>query len=768
MGGLRDTIRCLGTFVLLFASGTLAAQQGLVSGLVVDGFDQPVADTPVHVIEATERVYLGAVLTNADGTYAALLPSGGYYLVADGPGFTPRAHDGTPCPANLLCDFDTIVPLTLPASSVLEDIDFTLEWTGGISGQVVGTQGEGLAGVLVYAFHASNLGVARTLFANADGSYFLPLPPGGYLVAVQRAGYASILYDGVRCLAACDAALATQVAVVLDAVSDGVDFETHQVSTIAGHITTTGGAALAGAVVAAYTTEADFVASTTSGPSGDFLLDIEPGAYILFASAAGHRAELYDDQPCTPVCYIGEATPVALPEGDAVTGIDFALDPAGFLAGRVTLADGTTPVAGVTVLALQQGRIEGQFTTAADGTYYLVPLVGEVRLRTLNIDGLIDVAYPDLPCLLALCDAGVGQPIPISAGQSVGGVDFALSPGGAISGMVRNTRGRTLDGVATLFDDAGVPVASIGIHNGQYRFDGLPSMDYSLRFDADGYDSQRYDGLPCTPQDCDPLAADAVEVTAPQERGGIDAILDGDGPLQILYLNDCLPSGCVVTRVNGGPEVENSITNTSSIAGGTLGGWNLGPEAFEALTACVRAAFVPYRIAIVTADPGPVSHREAMVGGLPAQLGLPAGVWGAAQYACSHPDGIANSISFTFSGQIGDSIADICRTVAHEIGHQFGLDHAFHAPDYMSYLEDPFKRFTSDDVSCGTTASAPCQCGAPTQNSDAQLRGILGITVDIFASGFEPVPPARSWQSWPRSDAVGAPFVCGTGIAGGG
>jgi len=756
MGVLRETILRVGSVVFLFASGTVAAQQGLASGRLVDGLDRPLQDTTVLIFEATERVLLGAVLSEPDGTWEAVLPVGSYHFVADGVGFTPRAHDGTICPANLLCDFDNIVPRTVTLGGVLQDINFRLEWTGGISGQVSGTQGQGLAGVTVYAFTASGISFVRLLVTGDDGSFFMPLPPDSYLVAVQRAGYGAMLYDDVHCPTLCLPELGKAVVVALDAVREGVDFEMFQVSTIAGRITTTGAAALAGATVYAYTPQADLVASVTSDAAGNFLLDIRPATYVLIASAAGHRAELHVGQPCTPVCDFGEATPLILPEGDAVTGIDFELDPAGILTGRVTQSDGTTPVADATVFALQQGRIEGEFTTAGDGIFQLVALPGEVRLRTLNIDGLIDVAYPDLPCHLAVCDGEVGQPIPISAGQVVAGVDFALSPGGAISGLVLNARGRRLDGVATLFDESGILVSSSAIKNSRYRFDGLPSMAYSLRFDADGYGSQRYDGLPCSPQDCDQLAATAVDVTAPQERAGIDAILDGDGPLEILYLNDCLPSGCVVTRGS-----EDAINDVSAIASGTLGGWHLGPEAFDELTACVRASFLPYRISVVTSDPGNVRHREAMVGGVPAQMGLPATVNGIAGFSCSHPDGITNSISFNFAAQIGDSVADICTVVAHEVGHQFGLDHVFHAPDHMSYIASPLKLFTDVDASCGASSNSQCLCGGLTQNSDRHLRGILGSPLNVFTSGFEPVMPGVM-DSWPGGNWMHTPFVCGT------
>jgi hypothetical protein len=576
-----------------------------------------------------------------------------------------------------------------------------------------------------------------------------------------------MLFDGVHCPGPCLPWLATQVVVALDAVRANVDFELFQLSTIAGHVYTAGGAPLSGATIYAYTPQAVLVGSTTAGASGEYLLNLEPGGYFLVFGAEGHRAEVFDNHHCTPICNLIGGIGLNLFEGAAFTGLDATLDPAGSVSGRVMLADGTTPVAGVTVYGVQDGQITGQFTTAADGAYSLVALTGDVRVRTFNAQGLVDVAWPDLPCLFGVCSAGVGEAIPIAAGQSVGAVDFALSAGGAISGTVRNDRARGVEGVATLFDDAGNLLGTTGIEDGLYRFEGLPSMAYSLRFDADGYGSQRYDGLPCTPQDCDPLAATMITVTAPEERSAIDAVLDGEGPLQLLYLNDCLPSGCVVTRVFGDADLDNAITNVSSIGGGTLAPWHLGEDAFAALTACVTDAFVPYRVSVVRSDPGNVPHREAMVGGLPTNVGLIPGVNGVARLDCSYPAGIQNSISFTFAAAIGDSIADLCWTVVHEAGHQFGLDHAFHAPDYMSYLEDPAKDFTAVDVVCGTSTTAPCQCGAPTQNSDAHLRSMLGITLKIFGSGFELAPPDKYWELLPKAGGVRAPFQCGVIGSGG-
>ena len=86
-----------------------------------------------------------------------------------------------------------------------------------------------------------------------------------------------------------------------------------------------------------------------------------------------------------------------------------------------------------------------------------------------------------------------------------------------------------------------------------------------------------------------------------------------------LYLNDCLPNGCLVQ-----PGFDDSRTNHSSIAQqpSVLSAYGHGEAHWNELVACVRETFAPFDIDIVTDDPGQADHFEVMIGGSYAQLSL--------------------------------------------------------------------------------------------------------------------------------------------------
>ena len=243
-------------------------------------------------------------------------------------------------------------------------------------------------------------------------------------------------------------------------------------------------------------------------------------------------------------------------------------------------------------------------------------------------------------------------------------------------------------------------------------------------------------------------------------------MLPGNGlplPTQVAFLNRCI-GGCSLF-----PGVENSRTNRSSIIGNsirTLPAYPWGDASFNALAACVRNVLRPYRIEIFTEDPGNVLHREHMVAGAPMHFGFGSGVAGVSPYVCG---GISNSISFTFAQAIGDDIPELCYTAAHEIGHQFGLDHELHAPDPMTYLDFAFIRtFTRTAEPCGEFGTRACACDSPaSQNTHAVLASRIGINPVVFVDDFEAVPQSAdgTWQSY-RSPFPAQPSaaagVCGT------
>ena len=62
-----------------------------------------------------------------------------------------------------------------------------------------------------------------------------------------------------------------------------------------------------------------------------------------------------------------------------------------------------------------------------------------------------------------------------------------------------------------------------------------------------------------------------------------------------------------------------------------------------------------------------------------------------------------------------------------EIAHAYGLDHAHHCADLMTYLPPcGVRRFVDKPLRCGELADRDCGNGQPTQSSYLQLLELLG------------------------------------------
>jgi hypothetical protein len=164
------------------------------------------------------------------------------------------------------------------------------------------------------------------------------------------------------------------------------------------------------------------------------------------------------------------------------------------------------------------------------------------------------------------------------------------------------------------------------------------------------------------------------------------------------------------------------------------------------LVACVRSEFSRWQVNIVedrssALDQG--TFVEAVVGGLPSNLGARSDAGGDAQFtACGGPQcgatqlGIVNerAIVFIFSDTFNTPFPmprQLCEAVAHEIGHAFTLDHKLYSPDTMSYQPFTPKHFQDEDSYCGEASMRHCLCffatQVDTQDSLTQLDSAIGV-----------------------------------------
>jgi hypothetical protein len=279
---------------------------------------------------------------------------------------------------------------------------------------------------------------------------------------------------------------------------------------IEGRVTANGGEPLAGALVRAVrfisVKEAQAVAgtvlNTTTDATGRFSLrSLQDGEYRVVARRAGHvdaiERVLADSDPGRPVRIADGATEslqIELVRGGAITGT--IVDTAG------------DPVQGVRVSALQLRRENGRLVATkmgserstddrgqyrvfglATGAYLLVAssnslAAGMDRARRV---GFSDAYYPGT--------AGIesAQPLPVSAGSDLAGIDFTLvtSLAARVSGFVVDSSGEPIVGriqMATSSRSGAIATQSLSTTaepDGSFELRDVPPGEYVLQATAE-------------------------------------------------------------------------------------------------------------------------------------------------------------------------------------------------------------------------------------------------------------------------------------------
>jgi MYXO-CTERM domain-containing protein len=234
----------------------------------------------------------------------------------------------------------------------------------------------------------------------------------------------------------------------------------------------------------------------------------------------------------------------------------------------------------------------------------------------------------------------------------------------------------------------------------------------------------------------------------------------GGLPSRVIFVNDCKPNGCPIVPGNF-RLADDSRQNISSIvrpvstsdpyATRRLAPYTGTAAAWQATIDCVRAAYAPFDVTVVTTEPPPsTSYFEVMAAGLPADIGFPSSVVGVASFACGV---IPNAISFAFLNRNPGNVLDACWTVAQQAAHSVGLAHEVLPGDVMSASFSPPEKTFRNQLACiGATGccepSQECACGVTDQNSFAALIGLFGPA--------GPTPPALTLHR-PAANAVVAP-----------
>jgi hypothetical protein len=202
-------------------------------------------------------------------------------------------------------------------------------------------------------------------------------------------------------------------------------------------------------------TKGTFVTSTTTDSLGKYTLVINPGTYdvcfgVVTAALAKYSSQCYafvpwankklgkDGRTVVPT----EATHVTATAGQAIVNINATLD-AGAIAGTVTVANTTTPIANVVVVLYGTAATPLSATaTKADGTYKFIGLIATAGYR-ICFNGGAGIAGKSLTthysnaCYLNVAWSGTGAPaatatpITVALDTTTEGISAALTVKGA-------------------------------------------------------------------------------------------------------------------------------------------------------------------------------------------------------------------------------------------------------------------------------------------------------------------------------------------------
>ncbi len=449
---------------------------GKIGGVVKDGTGSAIVGASLYAYSVT--VDSGrAAKSGIAGAYeiAGLEPAADYRVVATADGAIAQFYNHK--------GWDDADPVIVADGQTTANIDFDLLPGGTVSGTILDLAGAPIPGATV---HAVGIGVSwgGDATSGAAGDYRISgLKSGSYKVLAEADSYPRQFYSSQGSTPYW--AAAQNVAVTQGQEIPGINIALQQgTSSFSGTVVDRAtGAPLENAFVGAYRIGTEHFQATLAGSDGSYDLGgLLEGRYLIVSAADRYARQFFRDSGS-----LANATQIYLEDGGNAGHIDFWLDPGGTIAGTVTdLAGNALPSIPITVLTDSGEFVADEARTDKDGRYVVENLpLGKYMVVT---------QAQDSPSVVNVVDQWFNnRPTPVDADRveltaetpDRGGIDFALAPGGSISGEVRTLAGQTpLSGVwvGAHYDDPiwqHFPFATLS-QDGKYFIRGLPAGRYWL------------------------------------------------------------------------------------------------------------------------------------------------------------------------------------------------------------------------------------------------------------------------------------------------
>jgi hypothetical protein len=533
--------------------GLAAAQTGTVSGTVrAAATTLPVNNASVYVYTANLEV-VGLVATGAAGTFTIPnVPIGNYFAVAfppTGSQLLTEVHPDVECPSAGCNTTEYLegTPFAVTSGGTVVR-NFNLDLGGSVSGSVTnaatGTAVQNVS-VTLFGRFGTTLYFAGSATSDVAGTYTVAgIPPGSYYAFTSNSlGLVNEVYDNIGCVSGCSTSQlldATPITVISGATTAGRNFALDPGGRVSGTVTNaTTGSSIQGVSVNLYALvsgSTTFAGSALTDATGTYtVIGLPAGTYYaLTSNGLGFMNEIYDDVlcplTCSPTTAVQSGAPIPVALGATAAGRNFALSQGGNISGTVLNQNTAAPLSNIVVAAVV--RVGGStFTTSAStnaaGNYTIIGLpTGTYRLYTSNGQGFINEIYDNQQCRGSCSTstaATIGSAVSVTAGSTTTSNDFALQPGGSITGTITSsTTGLPVGGIGVeAYSVVGGVLTQVGTafsgSSGVYTIQGLLTGSHFVATSGShGWRNEAFDNLPCIGSTCQPSVVStgtAVPVT---------------------------------------------------------------------------------------------------------------------------------------------------------------------------------------------------------------------------------------------------------------
>jgi len=441
---------------------------------------------------------LGDAVTDANGDYEIVgLFSGSYYVRTDsfGQNYADEWFDNVPVINGEVPEGAS--PVLVSAGWTTNNVDFALAVGATFSGTVVDSNTQTVSDVWVDAY-TSDGEMVRSDYTDVNGNYAIVGLPDGVFHArtyVGELNYVDEWYDDVAVTGWDIPAEAAALFLTSGVVRTDIDFSLADGGRIAGTVTNMSGTLLAGIDVDVYTEDSTWTGRGTTDTNGNYAVQGLLGQAYYLRTEAGDRNyidEWYDDVIATDTFVPTNALSVAVTSGATAAGIDIGLAAGGIISGTITDA-GSAPLAGPEAHAFDAGDGTWMASGATDtgGMYAISGLPsGAYKVRTYATPAnYADEWYVNIPVADDLIPDEATE-IPVTAGLTNSGIDFALADGATISGrVVEASQGPATQAIAgayvEVYNTNGVRMSDgVTAYDGTYAVSALAADTYYARVDV--------------------------------------------------------------------------------------------------------------------------------------------------------------------------------------------------------------------------------------------------------------------------------------------